>query len=193
MLKFLSKLSIINYFRPSLFVNNVSEISISGLWSRGFRMIICDLDNTLAPHFTKTPTAMAINFVKEAKEQGFVFVVVSNNTKKRVSEFCKKLNVDDYVYNAKKPILRKTKKVIEKYKFDISDIIFIGDQIITDIWISNRLQAKSILTLPIVDSVNSRNGFILKFLENNIYRYMQHKNLLNNNVDLDEKETYEVL
>ncbi|MBR2651599.1 hypothetical protein IKE96_03885 [bacterium] len=47
--------------------------------------------------------------------------------------------------------------------------------------------------MPIVDSVNSRNGFILKFLENNIYRYMQHKNLLNNNVDLDEKETYEVL
>ena len=78
-------------------------------------MIICDLDNTLAPHFTKTPTAMAINFVNEAKEQGFVFVVVYNNTKKRVSEFCKKLNVDDFVYNAKKPFLRKTKKIIDAY------------------------------------------------------------------------------
>ena len=189
----LSKLSVINYFRPSLFVNNVSEISINGLWNRGFRMIICDLDNTLAPHFTKTPTAMAINFVNEAKEQGFVFVVVSNNTKKRVSEFCKKLNVDDFVYNAKKPFLRKTKKIIEKYKFDINDIIFIGDQNITDVWKSNRFQAKSILTLPIVDSVNTRNGFILKFLENYIYRYMQHKNLLNNDVDVEDKDVYEIL
>lgn len=188
----ISELKILNYFRPNLFVNNISEINVDDLHARGFRMIICDLDNTLSPHFTKTPTAMAINFANAIKKQGILFIVVSNNTKKRVTEFCKKLQPDDFVYNAKKPFLRKTKKILEKYKMDGSDVLFIGDQVITDIWISNRLQAKSILTLPIVDSSNSAN-WLLKFIENNIYNYLQHKNLLNNKKDIESKENYEIL
>lgn len=191
MFKF-SKLEILNYFRPSLFVNNISEIAVDDLYNKGFRMVICDLDNTLVPHFTKTPTAMAINFVKAIKKQNILFIVVSNNTKKRVTEFCKKLEPDDFVYNAKKPFLRKTKKIIEKYQMNSSDILFIGDQVITDIWISNRFQAKSILTLPLVDSTPRSNWF-LNFIENNVYNYLQHKNLLNNKKEFENEKSYEIL
>lgn len=189
----ISKLGILNYFRPSLFVNNISEIVVDDLWDRGFRMIICDLDNTLVPHSTKTPTSMAINFMKAIQKQKILFVVVSNNTKKRVTEFCEKLKPDDFVYNAKKPFLRKTKKILEKYKMSGEDVLFIGDQVITDIWISNRFQAKSILTLPLVDSTNPRSNWLLNFIENNIYNYLQNKNLLNNKKDIENKETYEIL
>lgn len=188
----LSKLAILNYFRPSLFVNNISEINVDNLWNQGFRMVICDLDNTLVPHFTKTPTSMAINFMNAIKKQNILFVVVSNNTKKRVTEFYQKLQPDDFIYNAKKPFLHKTKKIIEKYNMSSSDILFIGDQVVTDIWISNRFQAKSILTLPLVDSTPRSNWF-LNFIENNIYSYLQNKNLLASKKDIENKETYEIL
>lgn len=62
----------------------------------------------------------------------------------------------------------------------------------TDIWISNRFQAKSILTLPLVDSTPRSNWF-LNFIENNIYSYLQNKNLLASKKDIENKETYEIL
>lgn len=129
----LNKIKILNYLRPSLFVNNISEINVSDLYDRGFRMVICDLDNTLVPHFTKFPNAIDFEFMNKIREQGILFVVVSNNTKKRVENFCNRLKPDDYVYNAKKPFIKKTNAIIKKYNVDPEDVLFIGDQIITDI------------------------------------------------------------
>ena len=65
-------IKLLNYFRPSLFVNNINDIIVDDLYNRGFRMVICDLDNTLVPHFTKFPTKMALDFVKKIRSQGII-------------------------------------------------------------------------------------------------------------------------
>ncbi|MDE5617604.1 MAG: HAD-IIIA family hydrolase [Ureaplasma sp.] len=186
-------IKLLNYFRPSLFVNNINDIIVDDLYNRGFRMVICDLDNTLVPHFTKFPTKMAFDFVKKIRNQGIIFVVVSNNTKKRVTRFCELLKPDDFVYNARKPFLKKTSQMIKKYNISCDDILFIGDQIITDIWISNRLKCKSILTLPIVDSVGKNTNFFVNLIDKYLYRYLQHNNLLNSKKELENNESYELL
>ena len=183
----------LNYFRPNIFVNSIKDINISNFRQQGFRMVICDLDNTLVPHFTKIPTQQAIEFVKNIQAQGLLFIVVSNNTKKRVTEFCKILQPDDFVYNAKKPLTNKVKKIISKYHMSNEDIIFIGDQVVTDVWVSNRLQCKSILTLPIVSSAKEKNGWLLKLLNNYIYKYLQHNNMLNDKEELEIEDKYEIL
>ncbi|GAA5414538.1 YqeG family HAD IIIA-type phosphatase [Ureaplasma ceti] len=183
----------LNYFRPNIFVNSIEDININNFKQQGFRMVICDLDNTLVPHFTKIPTKQAINFVRSIQKQGLLFIVVSNNSKKRVTEFCKILKPDDYVWNAKKPITKKVKKVIQKYNMNKEDVIFIGDQVVTDIWVSNRLQAKSILTLPIVSSTKEKNGWLLNLLDKFIYKYLQHNNMLNDKEELEIEDMYEIL
>lgn len=189
----ITKIRLLSYFKPSIFVQNIDDIHIDSLKLQGFKMVICDLDNTLVPHFTRTPTIKVINFIKQIRAQNLKFIIVSNNTKKRVKEFCKNLDIDDYVYSAMKPTLFKLKKIIAKHNIKLEDVIFIGDQIITDVWVANRLNCKSILTLPLVGSYSSKKGWLINFIDKYIYMYLQNKNLLNNNEELKIEELYEIL
>lgn len=189
----ITKIRLLSYFKPSIFVQNIDDIHIDSLKLQGFKMVICDLDNTLVPHFTRTPTIKVINFIKQIRAQNLKFIIVSNNTKKRVKEFCKNLDIDDYVYSAMKPTLFKLKKIIAKHNIKLEDVIFIGDQIITDVWVANRLNCKSILTLPLVGSYSNKKGWLINFIDKYIYMYLQNKNLLNNNEELKIEELYEIL
>jgi len=96
-------------------------------------MLICDLDNTLSPHFSRFPTRRVIQFCEDVKKLGIIFVIVSNNSKKRVTTYVSKLHPDDYIYNAKKPLLRKIKKIMLKYEVDKDEVVIMGDQFITDV------------------------------------------------------------
>jgi HAD superfamily phosphatase (TIGR01668 family) len=96
-------------------------------------MIICDLDNTLAPHFSRLPTRRVIDFCKKVREHDIKLVIVSNNNKKRVSTYVGKLQVDGVIPNAKKPLKRKIIKMMGQYNVEPNEVIFIGDQFITDI------------------------------------------------------------
>ena len=156
-------------------------------------MILCDLDNTLVPHFTKLPTTEAIDFVRDVQNHGIKIIIVSNNSYKRVSYFCEFLAPNDFIYHAEKPLIRKIKKILEKYDMNVEDVLFIGDQFITDIFAANRLHCKSILTLPIVDSVKQKQSFILKFLNNFIYRRLEHQNMLSQRSDENLEDLYEFL
>lgn len=188
----ITKIKLLTYFKPSIFVESIKDIHVNNLKLQGFKMVICDLDNTLVPHFTKTPTMTVINFIKQIRDQGLMFVIVSNNSKKRVREFCKNLEIDGYIYSAMKPTLFKIKKFFRKNNVKLDDVIFIGDQVITDIWIANRLKCKSILTLPLVGSTNKK-GWLISFIDKYIYMYLQNNNFINSNDELKVEELYEIL
>lgn len=188
----ITKIRLLTYFKPSIFVESIKDIHVNNLKLQGFKMVICDLDNTLVPHFTKTPTMTVINFIKQIRDQGLMFVIVSNNSKKRVKEFCKNLEIDGYIYSAMKPTLFKIKKFFRKNNVKLDDVIFIGDQVITDIWIANRLKCKSILTLPLVGSTNKK-GWLISFIDKYIYMYLQNNNFINSNDELKVEELYEIL
>ncbi len=188
------KFRLLNYFKPSLFVKSINDIDIDSFRQQGFRLVICDLDNTLEPHFTRLPTKKVFEFINTIQKQGILFVIASNNSKKRVQEFCKYLNVD-YIYSAFKPLIYKIKKILKKYNINIEDVIIIGDQVITDIWAANRLHCKSILTLPIVDSLDTKTNFLMNMLNKYIYKNLQNNNMLNNIDDKSKinEELYEIL
>ncbi|MDE5953048.1 MAG: HAD hydrolase family protein, partial [Malacoplasma sp.] len=81
----------LNYLRPNIFVRDVSEINLHALKMSGTKLIVCDLDNTLVPYFSMYPNKFVFDFINSAKEEGFEILIASNNTKKRVSTFVKKL------------------------------------------------------------------------------------------------------
>ena len=90
----------VNFLKPSVYLDSIKEIDLNALKEQGIKLIICDLDNTLVPHYTKFPTQTAINFVNDVKKAGFDFSIVSNNTSKRVSFFAEKLGISDFISGA---------------------------------------------------------------------------------------------
>lgn len=191
----------LNYLRPNIFVKDISQIDIHSLKVNGTKLIVCDLDNTLVPHFSKFPNKFVYQFLDKIKREGIKIVIASNNSKKRVNNFVSKLNQLSYeidsLANCKKPLLGKIKKYIRNKGYDFHDIAIIGDQFITDVFLANRLKAKSILVLPMVDPNRTYNtNFFIRILEKYIYKNLQHGNLskINSFNDEDKNEDeYELL
>lgn len=184
----------INYFRPNVFVKSISDINVTTLKRSGIKYVFCDLDNTLVPHFTALPSKETIKFAKEIRDNGIKFIIVSNNSKKRVEKFCERIDVDDFIYLANKPFIYKIKKMLKKHSIASKDVLMIGDQFIIDILMANRMGFKSILVLPFVDSIRHNfNNIIISLLEKWIYRYIAHSNILESNDDDLIKETYDYI
>lgn len=180
----------VNYLKPSTYIDSIQDISLTKLKEQGIKMIICDLDNTLVPHYTKFPTRNAINFVKEAKKLGIKFVLISNNTKKRVRFFSEKLNIDEYIFNAQKPLSRKIRKFLKNYNYTNDEILMIGDMIVTDILVANILHIESILVAPIIDYEKSTNKLFL-FFEKYTFTRLSRNNLITSDNVLNKIEFYE--
>ncbi len=189
-----SNLVLFNYLRPTVFIKNIMDVNLFSLRRSGVKYIFCDLDNTLIPHFTSLPNATCTKFANDVKNNDIKLIIISNNKKYRVETFCNLINVDDFIYNAKKPLVGKIKKIMEKYNISPEDVIFIGDQFITDIFVANRLSIKSILVLPLVES--SKTGiknFIIFLLERFIYRHISLSYKLNVDIEGDLKVGYDII
>lgn len=167
----------VNYLKPSLFVDSIENINIKELKNQGIKWLFCDLDNTLVPHFTKNPTKSVIKFVNEVKKNQINFILTSNNTKKRVEFFAQKLNVDDYLFNLKKPFSRKINKFLKENNVVKEEAIIIGDMIIVDILVANILNIESILVYPLFSNEKQSNKFTT-FLENRVFKRLSRDNLI---------------
>ncbi len=189
--------SYLNYLRPNLYLKSINDINIYALKRSGIKYVFIDLDNTLVPHFTKLPNSSSIKFVNELKANGMKVIICSNNSKKRVEQFCNLIDVDDFIYNSQKPFVRKIKKMIKKYDIHPEDSLMIGDQFITDVWVANRLGFKSILVLPIIDSNRNQDkqssNFIISIIEKLIYKYIAHTNFLENQDATFIKDNYDYI
>ena len=83
----------LNYLRPNIFVRDISKINVRNLKIRGIKLIVCDLDNTLVPHFSKYPNKFAFDFLSKVNLEQIDIIIASNNTKKRVTKFYEKLKM----------------------------------------------------------------------------------------------------
>jgi HAD superfamily phosphatase (TIGR01668 family) len=166
----------INYFKPSLYVSDFSQVNLKSIKRHGIKVFISDLDNTLVPHFKKLPTPEVFNFVKKVQELGFIFVIVSNNSKKRTRRFAEKLGVD-YYGSAFKPFRTVANKIAEKYDVEPYEMVIMGDQLITDVLFANRCHMESILVQPLISDDIKFSKFN-RFLEKFLYRGLERKNIL---------------
>ena len=134
-------------FFPDRYVASTYVIDFEKLYKNGIRGLIFDIDNTLVPNGAPADER-AIRLFKRLKEIGFSCCLISNNQEKRVRTFNEPIQVD-YVYNAHKPSTKNYKKAMEIMGTDVSDTVFIGDQLFTDVWGAKRTGIPSILVRPI--------------------------------------------
>jgi predicted HAD superfamily phosphohydrolase YqeG len=97
------------------------------------KLLICDLDNTLSPHFNRLPSRRVMKFREELKKNNIKFVVASNNSKKRVLAYTKLLQPDGVISFAMKPLKFKILRLMKRMGYKPEETVIMGDQFITDI------------------------------------------------------------
>jgi len=80
---------------------------------------------------------------------GYKVIILSNNrSKKRIRRICKQAQCEGY-YLACKPFPYSVATIAKKHGLSYKDCLVIGDQVFTDIILSNWIKAYSVLVEPI--------------------------------------------
>ena len=140
-------------YLPTYIYTTIYDIDFTSLYASGKRIILSDLDNTIASYNEKTPSKETIELNKNLKKLGFKIYLVSNNHDERLKKFCVEFKIDGYLAKANKPFTKKLEQFVKNNGLKKEEIISIGDQIVTDIAGFNKLGVDTIL----VKTIDQRN------------------------------------
>lgn len=138
---------------PSLYLNNIYEISPEQLSEKGIRAVLLDIDNTLVTYDDPKPTEPLLNWFDKLKQNNISIAFISNNDKNRVELFNSELNFFAS-WNSKKPSVKCYIEAMNHLGTNKSNTAVIGDQIFTDIWSAKKLGLYCILVNPIKDKTS---------------------------------------
>ena len=163
-------------FYPFACVESVFSIDYKKLYNAGFKAIIFDIDNTLV-HHGKASTPEVDALFERLHSLGFKTLLMSNNCQKRIEKFNRNINTL-FIPDARKPFVKKYKKAISMLKVKDTEVIFVGDQLFTDVLGANKVGIPSILVQHFrgnsgkgIGKRRKLENFILKFYDsNNKYR-----------------------
>ncbi len=163
-------------FKPTMYMKDIYSVDFDKVYNMGYRVLFIDLDNTLVAHDVKEPTEQVFELIHNLKSIGFTIIILSNNKKNRVNNFVKDLNVIS-LYSARKPLGFKYKRLINKYSFNKSEILCIGDQIMTDVYGANKLKISNMLVDPLAkkDIIFTK---LNRMMEKRVYKKLEKKGLL---------------
>lgn len=128
---------------PDKYYDSSYVIPYEELYSQGYRGLIYDIDNTLVPHDAPADER-AIELFKRLKDIGFTCMLLSNNKQPRVDMFNKDIGILT-TCKAGKPKVAGYQKAMKAMGTDVTNTIFIGDQIFTDIWGAKRSGIKAFM------------------------------------------------
>ncbi len=162
-------------FVPDMYYQSIYRIDYEKLYNMGIKIIIFDLDNTIAGITAKIPTKEVIDLMFKIKEIGMRPVLMSNSEKKRVEPFRNALEIDSCA-SARKPFKKNYLKIMNIYRVKNEEVACIGDQLITDIYGANKMGMTSILINPI----SKKDRFITlfnRFIEKIIIKILEKRDL----------------
>ena len=149
---------------PRDYIESTYVIDFAKLYEQGYRGVIFDVDNTLVPH-NAPADARAKALFKELHDLGFQALLLSNNKEPRVKTFKEDVEHCSYIYKAHKPSPAGYKKAMEQMGTDVTNTIFVGDQILTDVWGANRAGIRSVMVKPVKKWHEEIQIIIKRFIE----------------------------
>ena len=163
-------------FIPDMYQKSIYHIDYDKLKEDGIKCLLIDLDNTCVPYRVKEPNKKLIDLFETLKDMDFKVIIFSNASKKRIYPFKNALNVDCSA-RSMKPRTRKVFKILKMFKYDLSDVAIIGDQLCTDILCGNKAGIKTILINPMSkdDMILTK---VLRFIENKKFKQMAKMDIL---------------
>ena len=158
-------------FYPDHEKDSVYKLDFEGLYVKGYRGIIFDIDNTLVPHGAPADK-QAIRLFKRLHRIGFETMLLSNNKEPRVKSFAEQVQ-SKYIYRANKPAAGGYLRAMEEMGTAKETTIFVGDQLFTDVWGAKKQGIENWLVKPIHPKEEIQ--IVLKRKLEKIVLYFYHK------------------
>ena len=147
-----------NKLVPDYCFHTFDAITPEFLLSIGIRGVLLDVDNTLEPYENPKPTEKVLTWLSSLRENGIKAAIVSNNGKDRIEAFNEELGLP-YYYKAKKPFKKNLISAMADIGTDVDNTMFIGDQILTDVWAARNAKIRAALVPPIKDKTDAFTRF----------------------------------
>lgn len=138
---------------PDYIFRDYLSVTPEFLKSLGIKIVICDIDNTIAPYEIAEPDATIGAWFSSMKDAGIQFVFVSNNHSTRADLFNRTLGLRVYA-NAKKPLTGALTRALADAGLTAKEAASLGDQVFTDILAGQFKGFTTILVPPIKDKTN---------------------------------------
>ena len=118
--------------RPERVFSDYGGISPKYLARRGIRLLLCDLDYTLAPKSQGEPDQRLRRWLEEMAQGGITVMILSNNRNPaRVERFCRELGIS-YEGHAGKPSARGFRRAMARAGVTPEETAMLGDKLLTD-------------------------------------------------------------
>lgn len=138
---------ILERFYPDKAVDSAYGIDYEGLYQKGYRGIIFDIDNTLVPHGAPADQR-AVKLFSRLKKIGYQVILLSNNKEPRVKMFNDRVKAN-YIYKAGKPGRAGYERAMKEMGTTAEHTLFVGDQLFTDVWGAKKVGIYTFLVKPI--------------------------------------------
>lgn len=139
-----------NFLKPTYYYHTVFDIPDNFWPENGIKGILFDIDNTLEPYATETPSERTLLLFSKLKDMGISTAIISNNHKERVEKFASPLGAE-YYYESLKPKTGNIFSAISNMGLEKGEVVIIGDQLFTDIWAGSRAEIRSIFVDKLSD------------------------------------------
>ena len=117
---------------PDRLFETYEEITPEYLRQRGIRLLLSDLDYTLAPKYVPHPDDRVREWLRRMEEGGVQVMILSNNrSSHRVETFCRELGIP-YVGHAQKPRTTGFHRAMEQAGVTAAETAMLGDKLLTD-------------------------------------------------------------
>ncbi|MGE4276126.1 MAG: YqeG family HAD IIIA-type phosphatase [Lawsonibacter sp.] len=128
---------------------SVRSIPPQTLASKGIKLVLADLDNTLAPYGVSVPSADVTAWKEALAAAGIQLFLLSNSRKPgRAQRFAQTLGIP-YQGHAGKPQKVGYLQAMKRMECGPEETIMVGDQIFTDTLGANRAGVTPLLVQPI--------------------------------------------
>ena len=135
---------------PEYRFERFNDVTVDFLLSIGVKGVLLDIDNTMEPYEHPLPGDHVVAWLNSLHNAGIKTAIVSNNEWERVNLFNKDLAMPAYA-KAGKPFKKNLIRAMGDIKTDREHTVFIGDQILTDVWAAHNAGIRAILVPPIND------------------------------------------
>lgn len=134
---------------PDYSFRSICDVTPEFLMNRGIRLLLLDLDNTLAPYGTVVPPEQIAAWAETVKKSGVtLFIITNNRGSDRVARLAEAYGIE-YIMKAQKPFVTGIKKALEQLGRTPQETALAGDQVYTDILAANSAGLLSIIVEPI--------------------------------------------
>ena len=146
--------------RPDRLYQRYTDITAASLAEQGIRLLLCDLDYTLAPRSQREPDARVLQWIGSLRAEGINVMILSNNrSSKRVEMFCRDLGIG-YVGHAGKPRPGGYRRAMRELGIRPCETAVLGDKLLTDMLGANLTGCRALMVEPLGGPVGAWNHLL---------------------------------